>query len=93
MNIRNKIIHVITRAKLTQGEIAAACGVSRVTINKLRHGRIDELARPTWNARVEKTLDTLLSLVDSGKLPLSNDKEKDQRTAAMEKVRAYVAAH
>jgi hypothetical protein len=72
----------------TQGELDALFGVSRLMVVKYMSGQ--SFPRGKNLVRINKTLTVLENLLDTGKLPLSPDKDKEARTKAVEKIRAFV---
>jgi predicted transcriptional regulator len=78
---------VIERAGITQGEVAALLGVSRVTVNKYCMGH----AQPhsLISKRVGKFLALLESRLAEGKLPIApSDVRHEQREARLASIRA-----
>ena len=73
---------------LSSRELAALVGVSHMTIYLLYERKTTKLAGKTKFA-LDRATDTLLALVDSGKLPMKAV-DREVRANNIEKLRAYI---
>lgn len=81
--------NALTNAGLTQAEFATIARISRVMVNRY----INRGSAPMGNnkARVNRAIELVLKLRESGKLPLP-EQDKERRARNVEKIRAHLDA-
>lgn len=82
-------------AKKTQlrqkGELDVIFGVTFPMVNAYLQGK--SYPRGANRTHIATVLQVLNKLLESGKLPLAEDKSSEARTAAVNKIKEYISAH